>query len=313
VRATSRRRTRNGERGFALAAFALSMTALCALAAVAIDLGRIAHTANEVQNVADIAATAGATNLMKGGTAATARGDAQAVVAQNAVAGSTASIQTADLQVGQYDPTTNAFTNGATPPNAVRATPSATVQNLFAGIFGASFMNTTISKTATAGFIGLGQAAATLPLAIGVCNFQNLESCFASSDCLPKFTQAPNGSDNTGWIKTGTYLPTGCGGSGTTVSVGDSLNLSNGQTNQLKDIQSCFDSGTTEYVVPIVDGACDSHYNHSRTVVGFATVVVTAVKSTGNPKGITLGAIFKQVSGTPGGGAYGTGSMRLFE
>jgi Flp pilus assembly protein TadG len=311
---TSMQRAHNrGERGFALAAFAVSMTAFFALAAVAIDVGRIAHTANEVQNVADAAATAGATNLMNGGTASTARSDAQTVVAQNAVAGSTASIQTADLQVGQYNPTTNVFTNGATPANAVKATPSATVQNLFAGFFGSSFKNTTISKTATAGFVGLGEATPTLPLAIGACNFQSLQSCFATPGCLPKFTQAPSGSDNTGWIKTGNYLPTCCGGNPTSVSVGDSLSLSNGQmTSTLKDVASCFNSGFTEYVVPIVDGACDANFNQSRTVVGFATVVVTAVQSTGGNKGITLGAIFQQVSGPPGGGAYGTGSMRLF-
>src|SRR5262249_7089121 len=159
MRTASTQPARHGERGFALAAFALSMTAFFALAAVAIDIGRLAHTANEVQNVADAAATAGATNLMNGGTASGARADAQAVVAQNMVAGSTASIQTSDLQVGQYDPTTNVFTNGATPPNAVKATPSATVQNLFAGFFGSSYLNTTVSKTATAGFSGLGQAA----------------------------------------------------------------------------------------------------------------------------------------------------------
>ncbi len=303
---------RKDERGVAVVALALSMTALFGLAAVAVDVGRIAHTATEVQTVADIAATAGATNLLKGGTAASARTDAQSVVAQNKVAGSAATIQSANIEVGQYNPQTNAFTNGATPPNAVRATPSQTVANLFAGFFGSSFANTTITKTATAGFVGLGQAAPTLPLAIGACNFQALQSCFASSNCLPRFTQAPNGTDNTGWIKTGDFLPTACGGSPTTVNIGDSLPLQNGQTSGLKDISDCFQQGTTEYTVPIVDGPCDGNFNHSRTVVGFATVVVTAVKATGSNKGIDLGAIFKQVSGPAGGGAYGTGQMRMF-
>src|SRR5262249_58149769 len=64
-RGTKRSATRRkGEQGVALVAFAISMGALFGLAAVAIDIGRIAMVANETQNIADIAATAGATNLL---------------------------------------------------------------------------------------------------------------------------------------------------------------------------------------------------------------------------------------------------------
>src|SRR5262249_62275808 len=102
---------RQGERGFALVAFASSMGALFGLAAVAIDLGRISMVANETQNVADIAATAGATNLLNGGNATTARTDAQTVVAQNRLAGSAAAIHTPDIQAGNYTPQTHTFTH----------------------------------------------------------------------------------------------------------------------------------------------------------------------------------------------------------
>jgi Flp pilus assembly protein TadG len=313
------RRARNGERGFALAAFALSMTAFFALAAVAIDLGRLAHTANEVQNVADAAATAGATNLMNGGTASTARSDAQTVVAQNAVAGLTASIQTADLQVGQYNPQTNVFTNGATPPTAVRATPSTTVQNLFAGFFGPSFMNTTVSKTATAGFAGLGQAAPTLPLVIRDCQFQSLQACF-SNDCLPQLTVQPDGS-NSCWSSLTSpaaskstvepYFPSVCGGNVTppTISVGDSLNLTNGTINPLvNDVSSCLSAGINTFLVPII--ACSSNCNQSAAVTGFATVQISNVNM--QTHSFTIQALMNDVSGPPGGAAYGTGSMRLY-
>jgi Flp pilus assembly protein TadG len=104
---------RKDERGFALVAFAVSMGVLFGLSAVAIDLGRIAMVANETQNVADIAATAGAVNLLNSGTATTARADAQTVVAQNQLAGAGATIDTADIQVGTYNPQNNTFTNGA--------------------------------------------------------------------------------------------------------------------------------------------------------------------------------------------------------
>src|SRR5262245_54402057 len=193
------RQARKSERGAILVATVLALPALLALVAVGIDTGRIAFTATEVQNVADAAATAGAQNLLEGGTATTARSQAQTVGAQNAVNGSGATVLPAQIEVGQYNYQTHTFVNGATPSSAVRATPSATVQNLFVGILGSSFANTTVTKTATAGFSGLGQAAATLPLAIGACNFPSLSSCFQTSGCLPSLTQVPSTTDNTGW------------------------------------------------------------------------------------------------------------------
>ena len=307
-------RHRKNERGFALVAFAITATTLFAFLPLGIDLGRLAFTANEVQAVADVAATAGATYLMTGQDAATARAQARAVVAQNRVAGASASIPVdADIQVGQYNPQTATFTNGAQPYNAVRATPSATITNQFAGIFGDSYKTSTVTKTATAGFSGLGQGVATLPLVIGACEFANMQSCFADSSCLPKFTQAPNGSDNTGWIKgQGVY----CGAdapSAPVMSVGQTVDLNNGQvTSTLKDVADCVNDGNTEFTIPIVDGPCDHNFNQTRTIVGFATVVVTNVTSTGGSKGIDVSAIFKQVSGPAGGGAYGSGQMRLY-
>jgi Flp pilus assembly protein TadG len=320
MRVTSTRRAHNGEQGFALVAFALSMTAFFALAAVAIDIGRIAHTANEVQNVADAAATAGATNLMNGGTASGARADAQAVVAQNMVAGSTASIQTSDLQVGQYDPTTNVFTNGATPPNAVKATPSTTVQNLFAGFFGSSYMNTTVSKSATAGFSGIGQAAPTLPLVIRDCEWQSISACVNSSCLPPPLTLQPDGS-NSCWSSLTTpnaakgtveqYFPSVCHGTQTppTISVADSVNLTNGTVNQLvNDVADCLAAGMNTFVVPIV--ACSSNCNQSAAVTGFATVQLSSVNQPAHT--FTINWAVSDISGPAGGQTYGTGSMRLY-
>ncbi len=92
---------------------------------------------------------------------------------------------TADIQVGQYNPQTNTFTNGATPPDAVRATPSTTVQNLFVGIFGASFLNSTVTKTATAGFSGLGQAAGHPAAGDRGLRLRSAQSVHARSDVPP--------------------------------------------------------------------------------------------------------------------------------
>lgn len=326
---TAKQRERRGERGVALALVVIGMAAFVPLAVVAVDIGRLALTANEVQTVADVAATAGAQALLKGGTATTARSNAQTVVAQNRVAGSAATIQTGYLLIGQYDPQSNTFTNGALPPNAVRATPQATVQNLVAGYFGTSFLNTTVAKTATAGFRGLGKAVATLPFAIGDCagRFQSPSTCFASNSCLLTLTKAPrttspqNTTAWTGFTGTATstniqkYVPSACGGSLTApeISVGTSISLTNAViTAVLTKVKTCFTAGVKEFRVPVV--ACSGNFTSSSTVTGFATIVVDSVTNSGSTslQGIAFHGIYKEVVGTPGGGTFGTGSMRLF-
>src|SRR5262245_61631799 len=82
-----------GERGVAFTVVVLSIPVLVGFAALAVDIGRLALTANEVQNVADSAATAGATNLHNGGNAATAKGDAKTVGEKNWTVGSPATIR----------------------------------------------------------------------------------------------------------------------------------------------------------------------------------------------------------------------------
>jgi Flp pilus assembly protein TadG len=300
----------------ALVAFAISMGALFGLAAVAIDIGRISMVANETQNVADIAATAGAVNLLNNGTASAARADAQAVVAQNRLAGANATIDTADIQVGQYNPqATPPFTPNANPPDAVQATKTTTVQNLFAGIFG--FTSSTVTRSATAGFTGPGKAAVTLPLVIGDCDFGALNQCTLDPTCLPSLTQAPDPSNNSGWIKNDApYYPAACGGPSTPtiVNVGDSLTLQGGQGtgNWLRTVENCFNQGIREFTVPIVSCA-KSNFNQSAIVVGFATIDVTSIVDTTSAKGLNLNAVFKEDTGAPaGGGAFGMGKMRLY-
>jgi Flp pilus assembly protein TadG len=311
------------QRGAVMTAFVLTSTALFALAAVGIDAGRLALTANEVQTVADTAATAGARALLDGGSTATARGQAQTVVGQNRVNGTAASIQAAQLEVGSYDPQTRAFINGALPANAVRATPATTVQNLFVGIMGTRFARTTVTKTATAAFTGLGSGKPNLPLAIGACNFPALTSCFNTPGCLPSLTQVPSTTNNTGWTSfldgstsnpsITKYMPSACGGTTTPpqIGVGTSISLNNGQiTSVLKNVEDCVKQGINKFTVPIV--SCSGNFNQSSTITGFATIIVDSVNSTGNPKGLNLHAIYEDVVGPPGGGNYGTYTVRLF-
>ncbi len=318
---TIQNRKRKRQRGAVMSAFVIGSVALLALTAVGIDIGRLTMVATEVQTAADAAATAGARALLGGATAAIARSQAQSVVGQNRVGGATAVIQTSQLQVGTYNQA-GAFVNGGTPATAVRATPAVSVRNLFGGIFGPSFANTTVTKTATAAAFGLGGGRPTLPLVLGDCHFPALTSCFQTPGCLPSMTQVPNTSNNSGWTaffdgsasstNVNQYMPSECGGTVTApvIKVGDVISLNNGQlTGTLKNVDDCVKRNINTFMVPIV--SCNSNFNQSGTVLGFATIVVTRVEAFGSPKGVDLQSIFKEAAGEPGGGNFGTYTIRL--
>jgi hypothetical protein len=144
--------------------------ALMVLAALAIDVSRLAFTATEVQAVADVAATAAVKTAAQGGNYAVI---AKAAAAKNRADGDffdvvgQPSLYTLDpIQAGTYDntkaPGVDPFTAGAAPWNAVRVTARAEqVGFIFGGFMSAlaNFVNagsgpistsTPITKTATA-------------------------------------------------------------------------------------------------------------------------------------------------------------------
>src|SRR5438067_11905187 len=123
------KRTRKGQRGQAAILMALWLTgAFFALTVVGIDIGHLGTSATELQTVADIAASAGARNLLKGGSANTAKSDATSVVAKNKVDGQTFTTAAADVHVGTY--ISDVLTETSINPNPVPPTPSNTVHNV---------------------------------------------------------------------------------------------------------------------------------------------------------------------------------------
>ena len=70
---------RRGQEGFVLALSGILLLTMFALMVVAIDIGRISHTATEVQVAVDAAALAGAENLLKGGNVDSAKAAARIV------------------------------------------------------------------------------------------------------------------------------------------------------------------------------------------------------------------------------------------
>src|SRR2546428_3034753 len=111
---------RTNQRGQQLAYFGIFALVLFALAALAIDAGRLFFVAREAQTVADAAALAGAVALARpGGDDALAVLAAQGVALQNSVDNTLATVIAADIVVGRWSG--GAFTT-VTPHNAVKTT-----------------------------------------------------------------------------------------------------------------------------------------------------------------------------------------------
>lgn len=123
--------------------FALSAAALCATAALAVDLGSIALDARRLQGAADLAAMSGARDIAKAEAAARATAVAN-VGAQVGVAVTTGAY-TADRTLAP----TARFAAGGTGPNAIRVTLSDTTP-LFFGKWILQRDSVQITRTATA-------------------------------------------------------------------------------------------------------------------------------------------------------------------
>ena len=121
---------RTNQRWQQLAYFGIFALVLFALAALAIDAGRLFFVAREAQTVADAAALAGVVALARpGGDDALAVLAAQGVALQNSVDNTLATVIAADIVVGRWSG--GAFTT-VTPHNAVKTTPGFTINNIFA-------------------------------------------------------------------------------------------------------------------------------------------------------------------------------------
>ena len=108
----------------------------------------------------------------------------------------------------------------------------------------------------------------------------------------------------------------GGGGQTQTVSIGDSINLDNGQQSTvLQALDDCVKAGQTEFVVPVVgDGACGPHNSN---VVAFARIIIDHVQSTGaaTQKGVYIKGVCREtVSGTnPGCLTGGENAMAIVQ
>jgi hypothetical protein len=233
-------RRRNGERGAVLAGLALGLIGLLAIASIAVDLGRVAFTATEVQTAAEVAATAGAKKLFQGGNDQGVKQAAVSVLDHNMIDRDRASTRNLTIQTGFVDPDgrftpNNTRAGGLGSPNGVRATVTAEITNLMRGMF---FNPTSrVRKTAVATFAPTGgcEDHPEIPLVIGDCTGFS-DNCFSQS-CLPRSIQVPSPSSawtgfsnppNRHFIES--FLASGCGGGGATppeVRIGDTISANN--------------------------------------------------------------------------------------
>jgi hypothetical protein len=322
---------RRKERGAVLAAVGAVMVLLVGMAAVGVDIGRLALTANEAQVVADASATAGALALADDQEVEPA---ALGVAGENTMAGTVAEPADMTNVLGTSDFELRQFVASEADPNAVSATAEREVTNVFAGIFGDPMSSVTRTAIAATGPASTGRA--TLPIALSDCHFP--ADCEDES-CLPSLTQTPNGDDNsafTGFFDNASgnvlesYIHPDCGGGGLDgplVSVGEHISLNNGQVSNFMqgfECQVC-ELGITEYVVPIITH-CDENFvsasppgsggSGNGLVYGFASITVDSFNYSngctgccrgGAPQTVNLHAVIRQEDGFTGAGGPCTG------
>jgi len=319
-----------GERGVIMVLAGIFLAAIFAIGAIAIELSHLSDTATEVQVAADAAALAAAENMFQGGNTANATTVGQAVAGLNSTDGRAPN---PTFEFGTYASATGFSPGGGS--NAVRATIALqNVQYVLASVLGLG-TSTTVTKRAVATYGCTGSTQPDAPLTVCDCLLQQStpgQPCVTGPSIV--LTQTPDGSQNSCFLANPStaqqWFPPECfssGGQAPVVSVGDALPLKNGQmVPDMTDFQSCLANGVSNFTIPIIHcpvvtgGGCPiGHCNGTGTVVGFATIDVTAVSATGGGS-ITFHQVCNNDAAGTGGSAgqggaqcFGQGSAQLVD
>jgi len=191
--------TLSGERGVVAVTVAILSVALFSIAALALDIGNAMVARNELQNVADASALAGARQIgliyqtLPQGTPYTTyqlnspvvvTNAVQSVALQNEARKVSITIDTSDIVIGIWNPTTRTLTPGTLGPTGVRVTArrdgttNGPVATWLAGIMGINQMS--VTATATAALTGSGTVApgeANAPFGLDEIIFTNPAYC----------------------------------------------------------------------------------------------------------------------------------------
>ena len=331
-------------RGVVAVMVAVTMMVLLAMAAAAIDIGHALVARNELQNVADAAALAGARTLgiayegmptaamgtytLSGGDAAAVHTAVQNTAVLNAAAGVNIAVNAGDIQIGLWDSATHTFTPTVSQPRAVRVTTrrdgsgNGPISTFLAGVIGMTSIN--VNAVATAELTAIGSTppgSLDLPLAISELFFSQY-GCGDSIMVYPSngtpqscagfttFDQAPSNNNTMRNIING--MVNGSYQTPATTAGQTSLNfingtLSTGTWNSLVTLfqQRSAGTGYWDALVPVYQGN-DCSPSGAIPIAGYATIRITNIH--GQPGATITGNVTCpqfEAGGAGGGPAFG--------
>ena len=188
-----------GNDGVTAVLVAIMLVMLMSFAALAIDIGYSKVTENELQNTADAAALAGARQLalifkgmsyedqqkyeLTSDDAALIKSAATDVAKKNNAGGKAVTVNSEDIVIGVWSPSSSPPVTAGDPPRAVRvksrrdSVANGAISTFFAKVFGVSSMN--VSAVATAALTGPSSAPkGGLPIPVGIsCAWVNSHTC----------------------------------------------------------------------------------------------------------------------------------------
>jgi hypothetical protein len=204
-------------RGGVLVLIAILLFVLIGISALAIDIGYISTTKNELQNISDAAAL-GATGKLgqiyeengvydHGTDYADVRDVATTVGLTNRAAGLNISVAEADIEVGKWDFLTHTFdASETTYPNAVRVTTrrdsllNGPINSLFAGIFGIDEFDVRVDAVAALSGQGkLDPGEVKLPIGVSERWFLDLDDDGEPDGCRDVIHLNDTGTACAGW------------------------------------------------------------------------------------------------------------------
>ena len=329
-------------RGAVAVMVAIVLVVLLSFGALALDISNAMIARNELQNVADVAALAGARQLgliyqaLPQGTPYTTYvlSDASAVVnaattvaSQNQARGVAISLNAADIVIGVWNSGPRTLTPGNVGATGVRVTArrdggaNGPVATWLAGIMGINSMN--VVATATAALTGVGTTApGELETPFGISSFRfTTPYCdqpvrfFPTNDpisCAGWHTWFDTPNANRLRDNIDALIPNPPGSPAT--SVGDSLEFTNGNVaNALNNLYNLYvakrDPNTLIWtaLVPIYQGTDCSAPNTALPIVGYATMRISNVAAPPNTQVVEGVVVCGYVEGGQGGGgSFGT-------
>jgi hypothetical protein len=308
-------------RGATIIIVALCLTLFIGFMALAIDMGYMMAARNEAQNAADAAALSGARRMGENYHVTLDPNDNVVTVAQdtagnNMVAKLNLATGNVDVKIGTWGPP---FTETSVFPNAVQVSVKREggdgVGTFFARVWAKDKVN--IGATGCAAISGTCNADLGLPLGIGKSWFthtgankgctqiavnKTAESCAGWTNFKSKFKQ----KDVQDMLKNPTTIPT--------VKVGDTVDFGGGTIDPIiDDLKALFDQKkgddgewTTSVVVYDDDNTCKNPVAPYQ-ILGFATITVTGVVTTGNNKGLQ-GYVDCNIANEERGGCFYAGT-----